>query len=64
MMKKRYTFDEETFWRKLVVPEEDRASFTSAEWKGGYRWFRDPRIICLEHYRVTETNSAPQSKAS
>jgi hypothetical protein len=36
----------------------------SAEWKGGYRWFRSENIVCLEHYRAIKTKSAPQSKAS
>jgi hypothetical protein len=63
MMKKQYTPGEETFWQKLVVPEEDRAAFTSAEWRGGYRWFKSENIVCLEHYRV-ETKPAPQQKAS
>jgi hypothetical protein len=63
-MRKRYSEKDEAFWRKLVWPEEDRRSLTSAEWKGGYRWFRSENVVCLEHYRVTETNSAPQQKAS
>jgi hypothetical protein len=63
MITKRYTLDEEAFWQKLVLPQEDRLRF-GAEWKGGYRWFRSSNIVCLEHYRITETNSAPQQKAS
>jgi hypothetical protein len=40
------------FWRQLVIPEEDRALFTTAKWDGGYRWFRSPKIIDLETYRL------------
>jgi hypothetical protein len=37
--------------RELILPEEDRARYTSAKWEGGYRWFRSPNIVCLEKYR-------------
>jgi hypothetical protein len=64
-MQKRYSAEEETFWKRVVAPEEDRALFTTAKWEGaGYRWFKSSNIICLEHYRGIETNSAPQQKAS
>jgi hypothetical protein len=46
-------YDEEhAFARQLVIPEEDRAKYTSATWVGGYRWFRSPNIVCLEKYRL------------
>ena len=45
-------YDEEhAFARQLIIPEEDRAKYTSVKWEGGYRWFRSPNIICLEKYR-------------
>jgi hypothetical protein len=44
-------FDEDRFWRKLILPEEDRRRRAGAPWTGGYRWFRSPNIICLERYR-------------
>ena len=52
-MKRRYSEKEETFWRKMVLPEEDRlVLLTNVEWTGvGYRWFRSPNIVCLEHYK-------------
>jgi len=41
-------------WETLVTcvyPEEDRALHTSKSWDGeGFRHFRDPRIVCIEHY--------------
>jgi hypothetical protein len=45
--------DDDAFLRRFVVPEEDRPFFTSAKWTetGGYRWFRSPNVVCLEHYR-------------
>lgn len=43
--------DEHAFARQLMLPEEDRAQYTSAQWLGGYRWFRSPNVICLEKYR-------------
>jgi hypothetical protein len=41
-----------TFWQKLVLPEEDKRAYPSAPpWDGGYRWFRSTNIIDLQHYR-------------
>jgi hypothetical protein len=42
--------DENAFWRKLVLPQEDRMRL-GIPWHGGYRWFRSPNVVCLEHYR-------------
>ena len=42
---------DETFMRTIVFPEEDRRLFTTARWKGEFRWFRTPNVICLEKYR-------------
>lgn len=35
--------------RKLVLPQDDRRR---SQWCGGYRWFSDERIICLEKVRL------------
>ena len=43
--------EDETFMWTIVFPEEDRRLFTTAPWKGEYRWFRSPNVVCLEHYR-------------
>src|SRR5262249_59311485 len=41
-------WDEHAFWRKLVLPQEER----SALWEGkGYRWFRSPNVIPIEQWR-------------
>ena len=57
---KTYSAEEETFWRGLVVPVEDRQLFTTAKWSGGHRWFRSPNVVCIEHYRrPTQPRHAP-----
>jgi hypothetical protein len=43
--------DEHVFARQLLLPEEDRARYTSLKWEGGYRWFRSPNVIPLEKAR-------------
>jgi hypothetical protein len=43
------------FWRKLTLPQEEKDPH-APKWAGGYRWFRDPNVICFEHYR----REAPQ----
>jgi hypothetical protein len=30
------------FWQQIVPPEEDRALFTTAPWRGEFRWFQSP----------------------
>ena len=37
--------------QRLTFAEEDRARFTSASWRGEYRWFRSANIIDLQQYR-------------
>jgi hypothetical protein len=34
-----------------TFPEEDRAQFTTAPWRGEFRWFRSPNVVCLEQWR-------------
>jgi hypothetical protein len=41
--------EEEAFWRRLVLPEEERRQIR--DWEGSYRWFRSPNVIRLELYR-------------
>lgn len=44
--------DDSTFWRKLILPEEDRRRLLpDMTWNGGYRWFRSENVVCLEHFR-------------
>ena len=42
---------DESFLRLVTFPEEDRHLFTTAPWKGEFRWFRSPNVIPLERYR-------------
>jgi hypothetical protein len=51
---KRLSTETEAFYRKRILPEEDRATLTGETWTGGYRWFRSENIVCLEHYRAAE----------
>lgn len=43
---------DEAFMRTIVIPEEDRQSYYTAPWTGGFRWFRSVNIIPLEKYRA------------
>jgi hypothetical protein len=43
--------EDETFLRQFVFPEEDRHLFTSAPWRGGFRWFRSPNVVPIEFGR-------------
>jgi hypothetical protein len=51
----------EEFWRQIVPPEEDRTLFTTALWRGEFRWFRSPNVVALEHYRRPAKDHAPKS---
>ena len=42
---------DEIFIRSLVWPEEDRLRMTGTKWAGGYRYFRSPNVVCIEHYK-------------
>jgi hypothetical protein len=43
--------DEEVFLRAITFPEEDRHRFTTAPWRGEYRWFRSPNVVPIEQWR-------------
>ena len=43
--------DDEAFLRQFVFPEEDRHLFTTAPWRGGFRWFRSPNVVPIEFGR-------------
>jgi hypothetical protein len=47
----RYTSYELERLVEAIYPEEDRFKFTDQPWIGeGFRHYRDPKIVCLEHY--------------
>ena len=57
--------EEEAFLRKLVLPQEDCRRL-GVSWTGGYRWFRSPNVVCLEHYcrrKSLSANDAAQHRA-
>ena len=67
MLEKRYSEKEEAFWRKMILPQEDRAYLTGAEWKGGYRWFRSVNVVPIEHWQrigVRESEVVPSVPAA
>jgi len=44
--------DDDHFWQRLVLPEEDRRRlFPAMTWTGSYRWFRSTNVIDLWRYR-------------
>ena len=51
---RQYDPQEESFLRKLIIPEEDRRLFTTAPWHGGFRWFRSPNVTPIEYWRRVE----------
>jgi hypothetical protein len=51
----------EKFWRQIVPPEEDRTLFTTALWRGEFRWFRSPNVVALEHYRARQYHAQKKS---
>jgi hypothetical protein len=61
-LERKYTEAAETFMREITPAEEDRHLFTSAPWRGGYRWYRSPNVICLEQFG--RPASSPTSKAA
>jgi hypothetical protein len=46
----RQAEDEDAFWRKLVLPQEERMRL-SIPWRGGYRWFRSANVVPIEQWR-------------
>ena len=44
--------DDDHFWQRLVLPEEDwRRLYPAMTWTGSYRWFRSTNVIDLWRYR-------------
>jgi hypothetical protein len=49
-MQRTRTKEEEAFWQRRILPQEDR----DWPWDGiGYRWFRSPNVVALEHFKRT-----------
>jgi hypothetical protein len=45
--------------RAWTFPEEDRALFTTAPWRGEYRWFRSANVVCIEQWRRKKARTTP-----
>lgn len=56
---RRYVKDTEDFHRKFTLPYEDRTKHASTKWPGGYRWFRSPNVIPIEHWRLKGQKRPP-----
>ena len=63
-MEKRFKAKDETFWQRMTLPVEECLKRGIEKPAGGYRWFRSPNIIPIEHYRAPEKKPAPRQKAS
>lgn len=47
----RYTPSELERLIEAIFSEEDRLKFTDQPWIGeGFRHYRDPKIVCIEHF--------------
>ena len=56
----RYSPAELARMTELFFPEERRHEFTPEPWDGeSFRHYRDPKIVCLEHYRPQDKRSVP-----
>ena len=52
--------DKDAFWRKLVLPQEDRIRL-GIPWRGGYRWFKSSNVVPIEQWRQRK-ESPPRPK--
>jgi hypothetical protein len=53
----RYPTNELMRMMELFFPEERRCEFTTEPWDGvSFRHYRNPKIVCLEHYRPENTS--------
>jgi hypothetical protein len=54
------TSNEDAFWRRMVLPQEDRMRL-GIPWHGGYRWFRSENVIPIEQARRRLRKRTPVS---
>jgi hypothetical protein len=62
MLDRRFSAQDEAFFRSMMFAEEDRQRFTAQPWDGSFRWFQSPNVTPLEHYKRAATPSAPVRK--
>lgn len=62
-IQRRYPDEEFRRLTELIHPEERRYEFTNQPWSGeGFRHYRDPKIVCIEHFRPKpKLSNPPQS---
>jgi hypothetical protein len=60
---KRYNLKDEIFLRRIVFPEEDRHLFTTAPWRGEYRWFRSANVVPIESWQRIEAAELDEAAA-
>lgn len=61
-MERRYSVEEEKFFRGMMLPQEDLPPGIYAKRVVAFRWFRAPNIFCIEHYRQAPAAPAPLAK--
>ena len=62
-MEKRYSPQTEAFYRRHILPEEEKTFPTTPG--HGYRWFRSENVIPFEYYRrPTSGGSTPRIKSN
>ena len=60
MSRESSAWDEDAFWRKLILPQEDRRT----PWEGkGYRWFRSPNVIPIEQWHRRRNGDTGREQA-
>jgi len=43
--------NQDSFWQRMILPEEEKDPWARAWWDGTYRWFKSPNVVRLEQYR-------------
>jgi hypothetical protein len=59
-----HTLEDEAFLRKVTFSEEDRRQYIGKPYTGGYRWFRNPHIIPIEHWRRPKASAIQQPRTA
>lgn len=44
-----------SFYRLMLMPEEDRLLHSPGTVRPGYRWFRSENVVAIEHFRKPHT---------
>jgi hypothetical protein len=52
-----HSLEDEAFFRTVIFCEEDRHRYVGKPYDGGFRWFRNPNIVPIEHWRRVRTDA-------